>query len=102
MERNGMTEEEALKRLRSQMSNDDRVARANVVLCTLWHRDVTQKQVRTVHHVTGLLLCRSIGIATDSIGDTFQVLVQVSEIRFSTTILLLSLLLDYSGKTNVA
>ena len=44
-----MAEEEALKRLRSQMSNENRVARANVVLCTLWHPDVTQKQVHTVH-----------------------------------------------------
>jgi len=46
MERNGMTEEEAMRRLRSQMNNEDRVGRANVVLCTLWHPDVTQKQVR--------------------------------------------------------
>jgi len=46
VERSGMTEEEAVKRLRSQMSSESRVSRANVVLCTLWHPDVTQKQVR--------------------------------------------------------
>ena len=45
VERNGMTEEEALKRLRSQINNEDKVSQANVVLCTLWHPDVTQKQV---------------------------------------------------------
>ena len=49
MERNGISEEEALKRVRSQMSNENRVSRANVVLCTLWHPDVTQKQVYKVH-----------------------------------------------------
>ena len=48
MERNAVAEEEALKRLSSQMSNESRVTRANVVLCTLWHPDVTQKQVSTV------------------------------------------------------
>lgn len=51
VERSGMTEEEALKRLRSQMSNENRVSRANVVLCTLWHPDVTQKQVEKAWHL---------------------------------------------------
>lgn len=41
-----MAEDESLKRLQSQMSNEERVRRANVVLCTLWHPDVTQRQVR--------------------------------------------------------
>ena len=48
VERNGITEEEAVKRLISQMSNKERVNRANVVLCTLWHPDVTQQQVSSV------------------------------------------------------
>jgi phosphopantetheine adenylyltransferase/dephospho-CoA kinase len=45
VERNGLTKEESLCRVRSQMSNEQRVSRANVVLCTLWHPDITQKQV---------------------------------------------------------
>jgi len=45
VERTGITDEEALKRVKLQMSNELRVSRANVVLCTLWHYDVTQKQV---------------------------------------------------------
>ena len=46
VDRNGLSAEEALRRIESQMTNEQRVARANVVLCTLWHADVTQKQVR--------------------------------------------------------
>ena len=45
MERSDVADEEAMRRVKSQMSNEDRVSRANVVLCTLWHTDVTQKQV---------------------------------------------------------
>jgi len=44
-ERSGLTEAEALKRVKSQISNEERVSRGNVVLCTLWHPEVTQKQV---------------------------------------------------------
>ena len=58
VERNGITEEEAVKRLISQMSNKERVNRANVVLCTLWHPDVTQQQVSSVLTVHWLsVLC---------------------------------------------
>ncbi len=45
VERNKLSEEDALKRIRSQMSNQDRVDRGNVILCTLWDYSVTQKQV---------------------------------------------------------
>ncbi|XP_064648373.1 bifunctional coenzyme A synthase-like isoform X2 [Lineus longissimus] len=45
MERNKMSEEEAMKRIDSQLSNTERVSQANVVLSTLWDYDVTQKQV---------------------------------------------------------
>jgi len=48
VDRNGLSGEEALKRIDSQMTNKQRVARANVVLCTLWHPDVTQKQVKPI------------------------------------------------------
>ena len=44
-DRSGMTEEEAEKRLESQMKNKDRVRRANVVLSTLWEPECTQRQV---------------------------------------------------------
>ena len=45
MDRNNLTEEEANKRLNSQLSNKERVQRSNVVLCTLWEYEYTQTQV---------------------------------------------------------
>ncbi|XP_057270115.1 bifunctional coenzyme A synthase [Pezoporus wallicus] len=45
MARDGLSEEAARSRLRSQMSNGQRVERAHVVLCTLWEPDITRKQV---------------------------------------------------------
>ncbi|KAF7665195.1 hypothetical protein LDENG_00149950 [Lucifuga dentata] len=44
-ERDGVSTEEALRRLRSQWSNARRVEQANVVLSTLLEPEVTQKQV---------------------------------------------------------
>ena len=44
-ERNELSEEEAKKRLASQLKNRERVSRANVVLSTLWEPEYTQKQV---------------------------------------------------------
>lgn len=43
--RDGLSEEAARRRLRSQMTNGQRVERAQVVLCTLWEPDVTRQQV---------------------------------------------------------
>lgn len=43
--RDGLTTEEALRRLQSQWSNSKQVAHANVVLSTLWEPEVTRKQV---------------------------------------------------------
>lgn len=45
-ERDGVSSEDALRRLQSQWSNTKQVERANVVLSTLWEPQVTQKQVR--------------------------------------------------------
>ncbi|KAL6489171.1 hypothetical protein MHYP_G00029120 [Metynnis hypsauchen] len=45
MERDGISKEDALRRLQSQWSNARLVEQANVVLCTLWEPDVTQRQV---------------------------------------------------------
>lgn len=45
MKRNNLSEEDAVKRLSAQRSNSDYVLGANVVLCTLWHPNYTQKQV---------------------------------------------------------
>ncbi|KAM6399296.1 bifunctional coenzyme A synthase [Rhynochetos jubatus] len=45
MARDGLSEEAARSRLRSQMTNSQRVEQAHVVLCTLWEPDVTRKQV---------------------------------------------------------
>ena len=44
-DRNGLSEEEAKKRLASQLKNKQRVSKANVVLSTLWEPEYTQKQV---------------------------------------------------------
>ncbi|KAI1285198.1 Bifunctional coenzyme A synthase [Halotydeus destructor] len=43
--RNNLNEEEAKKRITSQISNSDRVRQANVVFCSLWEFDFTKKQV---------------------------------------------------------
>lgn len=44
-ERDGVTTEDALRRLQSQWSNSKQVEHANVVLSTLWEPEVTRKQV---------------------------------------------------------
>ena len=46
VERNHLTEEQAQQRLNSQISNEERVSHADVVLCTFWAPEVTQKQVK--------------------------------------------------------
>ncbi|XP_063315010.1 bifunctional coenzyme A synthase [Pelobates fuscus] len=46
MNRDGVSEENAKNRLANQMSNSERVEKSNVVLCTLWEPEVTQKQVQ--------------------------------------------------------
>ncbi|XP_052555963.1 bifunctional coenzyme A synthase [Tympanuchus pallidicinctus] len=43
--RDGLSEEAARSRLRSQMSDSQRVQQAQVVLCTLWEPEVTRRQV---------------------------------------------------------
>ncbi|KAG9276108.1 bifunctional coenzyme A synthase [Astyanax mexicanus] len=45
VERDGTSKEDAVKRLQSQWSNAKMVEQANVVLCTLWEPDITQRQV---------------------------------------------------------
>ena len=45
MDRNKMSEERAVERIESQLPNHQRVAKANVVLSTLWAYEVTQRQV---------------------------------------------------------
>ncbi|KAM8730438.1 bifunctional coenzyme A synthase [Acanthopagrus schlegelii] len=44
-ERDGVTSEDAERRLQSQWSNAKQVEHANVVLSTLWEKEVTRKQV---------------------------------------------------------
>ena len=46
MERDGKTEEEATKRLQSQISNQEFVSAANVVFCSKWSKEFTQSQVK--------------------------------------------------------
>lgn len=45
-ERNKLSEAEAKMRVASQISNNETVAHANVVLCSLWRPEYTQKQVQ--------------------------------------------------------
>ncbi|XP_038024776.1 bifunctional coenzyme A synthase [Anas platyrhynchos] len=45
MDRDGLSEGAARSRLRSQMSNSQRVEQSQVVLCTLWEPEITRKQV---------------------------------------------------------
>ncbi|XP_033103260.1 bifunctional coenzyme A synthase-like [Anneissia japonica] len=53
MERDNLPEERAKNRIQSQLSNQQRVNVANVVLSTLWEPDITQKQVEKAW--TGLM-----------------------------------------------
>ncbi len=47
VQRDGVKEEDAWRRLKSQWPNAKLIGHANVVLCTLWEPDVTQRQVHT-------------------------------------------------------
>lgn len=47
VQRDGVKEEDALRRLKSQWPNAKLIEHANVVLCTLWEPDVTRRQVHT-------------------------------------------------------
>ena len=52
VERDGKTEEEAKRRIDSQISNKERLEPANVVLSTLWAPEVTQRQVSSRHYAS--------------------------------------------------
>lgn len=45
VERDHITVEQATRRVESQLSNSDRVASANVVICSIWEPEVTAAQV---------------------------------------------------------
>jgi phosphopantetheine adenylyltransferase/dephospho-CoA kinase len=45
VERDGVPEEAANKRIDAQITNEERVSHAHVVLSTLWEREETQRQV---------------------------------------------------------
>ena len=53
MERDGLTEEAACKRMEAQMTNTEYVNHANVVYSTQWEPEYTQKQVMCF----GLMIC---------------------------------------------
>lgn len=46
LSRDGISEEQAVNRINSQISNEDRIAKANVAICTLWEPEFTQEQVK--------------------------------------------------------
>ena len=46
VERDRKTEDEAVKRLQSQISNQEFVNAANVVFCSKWEKEFTQSQVK--------------------------------------------------------
>ena len=48
-ERNKLTEDQAKQRLESQLSNQERVQRSNVILSSLWEPEYTQSQVSVVY-----------------------------------------------------
>jgi len=43
--RDGISKEQATNRIKSQITNEERVMKANVAICTLWEPEYTQKQV---------------------------------------------------------
>ena len=43
--RDGLSQEQAANRIKSQISNKERVDKANVAICTLWEPEFTQEQV---------------------------------------------------------
>lgn len=43
--RDGLPQEQAANRIKSQISNKERVDKANVAICTLWEPEFTQEQV---------------------------------------------------------
>lgn len=45
LSRDGISKEQAVNRINSQISNEERVAKANVTICTLWEPEFTQQQV---------------------------------------------------------
>ncbi|KAK0426268.1 hypothetical protein QR680_009614 [Steinernema hermaphroditum] len=45
-DRNGLSEEQAIARIESQISNQSRIAESNVVFCSLWTYEETQAQVK--------------------------------------------------------
>ena len=55
-ERDNLPVDQATKRVESQLSNCERVKKANVVLCSIWEKEVTQQQVVTAwQHVQNYL-----------------------------------------------
>ena len=50
MERDGLTEEEARRRMAAQPTNTEFIEQANVIFSTQWEKAYTQKQVRTLFY----------------------------------------------------
>lgn len=46
-QRNQLSKEEAAKRVDAQLTNQERIARANVVICPQWEYEYTRKQIQT-------------------------------------------------------
>ncbi|XP_051894893.1 bifunctional coenzyme A synthase [Pristis pectinata] len=51
MKRDNISEEDAKKRLANQWTNAQRVQHANVVLCTQWEPEFTEKQIQKAWHL---------------------------------------------------
>lgn len=49
-ERDSIPPEQATKRIDSQLSNSERVSKANVVFCSVWEPEVTAAQVKKAWH----------------------------------------------------
>ncbi|KAK9887761.1 hypothetical protein WA026_000076 [Henosepilachna vigintioctopunctata] len=57
VERNHLNEEQALLRINSQPSNESYLAAANVVFCTLWHKEYTRQQVQRAWQLLRERMC---------------------------------------------
>ncbi|KAM5134891.1 bifunctional coenzyme A synthase isoform 1-T1 [Mantella aurantiaca] len=59
MNRDCVTEDSAKNRLASQMSNSERVALSNVILCTLWDPEITQMQIEKAWDLLQQRICQN-------------------------------------------
>ncbi|KAL3273238.1 hypothetical protein HHI36_014692 [Cryptolaemus montrouzieri] len=60
VERNQLSEEQALLRIQAQPTNSSYAAAANVVFCTLWHKEYTRQQVQRAWNLLRERMCEDV------------------------------------------